>query len=77
MKVTRMKRTHLTKKEAKARFNLNRYALPCGGSITVIRENWTTGEREYLEHSGREGQYVHVHEWPEVTDDPGRAESTG
>lgn len=69
MKVTRMKRTHLTKKEAKECFSLSRHGLPCEGSHTVLRENWATGEKEYLLHAGREGQYVHVHEWPEVIDE--------
>lgn len=68
MKVTRMKRTHLTKKEAKTLFSLNKHALPCEGSITVLREDWATGEREYLEHAGREGQVTYVHEWPEEID---------
>ena len=69
MKVTRMRRTHLTKKEAKDRFSLTKHGLPSEGTVAVLRENWATGEREYLLHSGREGQYVHVHEWPEVIDD--------
>ena len=68
MKVTRMVRTHLMKKEAKKRFNLTRHGLPTEGSHAVLRENWTTGEREYLLHAGREGQFIHVHEWPEVID---------